>query len=235
MTDINKIKESNPKDAIGVTKTPFSTLSMPVLAEMGVGMLEGGVKYGRHNYRVIGVRASVYFDATLRHVFKWWEGEDIDPDSNISHLTKAMTSLHVLRDAEIHGKMFDDRPPRTPDGWMSLMDAVVKELRQKYPEPKEPYTQEGKKKITKSIEVKDVEEAFRRFVDQNSIPQLPALLRPAEYRLTPTCQTEEEIYKAEKRLDEIRHQLRQAEEDLRAKLERRQRGSKELPPQQRSA
>jgi hypothetical protein len=33
-------------------------VSAPVLAEVGLGMLEGGHKYGRHNYRAIGVRAT---------------------------------------------------------------------------------------------------------------------------------------------------------------------------------
>src|SRR5271170_6356732 len=51
-------KASNPKDALGIRKVPFSTISMPVLAELGVAMLEGALKYGRHNYRAIGVKGS---------------------------------------------------------------------------------------------------------------------------------------------------------------------------------
>lgn len=74
-------------------------------------MLEGTAKYGRHNYRAIGVRGSVYYDATMRHLFSWWEGEDIDPDSGLSHVTKAICSLVVLRDAMMQGKFTDDRPP----------------------------------------------------------------------------------------------------------------------------
>ena len=84
------------------------------MAEVGVGMLEGSIKYGRHNYRAIGVRAEVYYDAARRHIDAWWEGEDIDPDSGLSHITKAICSLVVLRDAMIQGKLFDDRPPPTP-------------------------------------------------------------------------------------------------------------------------
>ena len=78
-------------------------------------MLEGALKYGRHNYRGVGVRASVYYDATIRHLFSWWEGEDIDPDSQLSHVTKATCSLVVLRDAMIQDKCEDDRPPRSPE------------------------------------------------------------------------------------------------------------------------
>jgi hypothetical protein len=106
-------KATNPKDAIGVRKAPLSTVPMGVIVEMGVGMLEGSAKYGRHNYRVAGVRSSVYFDALMRHMIDWWEGEDIDPDSGLSHVTKALCTLAVLRDAQMQGMVNDDRPPRS--------------------------------------------------------------------------------------------------------------------------
>jgi len=136
------VKDSNPKDAIGSKKAPLSTLSMPVCFEVAAGMLEGGCKYGRHNYRVIGVRSSVYYDATMRHLAAWWEGQDIDPDSGIHHVTKAIASLFVLRDAMIHGKVYDDRPPRAPEAWLRDVQAKVDEVLKRYPEPKPPYTQE---------------------------------------------------------------------------------------------
>lgn len=107
------VKQSNPKDCVGSRKAMLSCVPMNVVAEMGLGMAEGMSKYGRHNFRAIGVRSSVYFDATMRHLIAWWEGEDIDPDSGLSHITKAMVSLAVLRDAQMQGKCEDDRPPRS--------------------------------------------------------------------------------------------------------------------------
>jgi len=132
------VKESNPKDAVGIEKTPFSTLPFPVIAELGVALLEGALKYGRHNYRAIGVRASVYVDATLRHVGSFWEGENVDPDSGLSHVTKAIASLVVLRDAMIRNKMVDDRPVGTM-GFFAKLNVKVKELLARYPEPKAPF------------------------------------------------------------------------------------------------
>jgi Domain of unknown function (DUF5664) len=108
-------KLSNPKDSVGCKKAPMSTVSALVLAEIGVGMLEGALNYGRHNYRVVGVLASIYYDATMRHLRSWWEGEDIDPKSQLHHVTKAITSLVVLRDAMIMDMYTDDRPPRHKD------------------------------------------------------------------------------------------------------------------------
>lgn len=118
------MKPSNPKDIVGTRKAPMSTVSAAVMAELGVAMLEGAAKYGRHNYRAVGVRASVYYDATLRHLFSWWEGEDIDPDSGMSHITKAITSLVVLRDAMIQGKVADDRAPSSKDFYAALNSAA---------------------------------------------------------------------------------------------------------------
>lgn len=127
----NSQKPSNPKDLVGVCKAPMSTVSAPVLAEVGVAMLEGALKYGRHNYRAVGVRASIYYDATMRHLMGWWEGQDIDPDSGMSHITKAITSLVVLRDAMIQGELEDDRPPTSPEFYKKL-NKQVEELKEKY-------------------------------------------------------------------------------------------------------
>lgn len=127
----NSQKPSNPKDLVGVCKAPMSTVSAPVLAEVGVAMLEGALKYGRHNYRAVGVRASIYYDATMRHLMGWWEGQDIDPDSGMSHITKAITSLVVLRDAMIQGELEDDRPPTSPEFYTKLNKQVA-ELMEKY-------------------------------------------------------------------------------------------------------
>lgn len=106
-------KDTNPKNSIGARKAPLSTVPAGVLLELGTAMLEGATKYGRHNYRVHGARASVYYDAACGHLMDWWEGEDIDPDSGLSHVTKAIASLAVLRDAMLQGKLTDDRPPRS--------------------------------------------------------------------------------------------------------------------------
>lgn len=113
-------KDTNPKDAVGVRKAPMSTVSAAVLAEIGVAMLEGAAKYGRHNYRAMGVRSSVYYDSTMRHLMSWWEGENFDPDSGMSHITKAITSLVVLRDAMIQGMLTDDRAPMSANFYERL-------------------------------------------------------------------------------------------------------------------
>ncbi len=128
-------KPSNPKDSVGIAKVPFSTVSAVVWAEVGLAMMEGARKYGRHNYREVGVLGSVYYDATLRHLTDWYEGQDIDPASGLSHITKAIASLTVLRDSMIRENWVDDRPPAVRDGWMEELNAKAKEIIEKYPNP----------------------------------------------------------------------------------------------------
>lgn len=134
-------KDTNPKDAIGIKKATLSVFPLQVLMEASLGMLEGACKYGRHNYRDAGIRGSVYFDAVCRHIFDWWEGTDIDPDSNIHHISKAISCLAVLRDAIMRGNFNDDRPPRTKEGWIQELNQRAAEILAKYPNPLPAHTQ----------------------------------------------------------------------------------------------
>lgn len=136
-------KDTNPKDAVAVAHLKFSSVPMRVLPGIALALSEGAWKYGRHNYRVAGVKASVYFDAVLDHLFAWQEGEDIDPDSGRNHIDKALAGLFVLRDCMLGGNWTDDRPPAVEPGWIAEGHEATKELfermREKYPEPKAPF------------------------------------------------------------------------------------------------
>ncbi len=138
---MNTKRTVNPKDLCGVQKAPLSYVSMPVMFEVGLGMCEGGYKYGAHNYRVSGVQGSIYYDATIRHLAAWWEGQDCDPDSKakLHHITKAIASLTVMRDSMLMGNFIDDRPLRLPSGtdalWLTHLNNEVKALNEQYPEP----------------------------------------------------------------------------------------------------
>lgn len=137
------LKPTNPKDAVGIRKPRFySGMSAHVRRLVSIGMMEGAMKYGRHNYRPAAVRASVYYDATNEHLDDWWEGEDIDPDSKLNHVIKAICSLTVLADAIITGNLIDDRPPRTVNvrDIIKQHQPLVDSLFERYPNPKEAYT-----------------------------------------------------------------------------------------------
>jgi hypothetical protein len=140
------VKDTNPKDAIGCTKPPIANVPLSVISEVGMALAEGQYKYGGYNWRVIGVRASVYWDATFRHMKAWWEGEDTDPDSQLNHVTKAISALTVLRDAMIQDNWTDDRPPRSKQTAQAVSDQykqMLERLKSLQPEPVNGYTQKG--------------------------------------------------------------------------------------------
>lgn len=134
-------KNSNPKDACGIAKVPVSTVPARVTAEVGLALLEGALKYGRHNFRIAGVRASVYYDAVFRHLGAWWEGQDIDPESGLSHVTKAIAGLMVLRDSMLAKNWTDDRPPKADEDWVAELNAKAAALLKKYPNPRDAFTE----------------------------------------------------------------------------------------------
>ena len=121
----------NPKQEFGNNKVAKSVIPAPVIMELGLAMMEGAIKYGSHNYRDTPILASTYYDAVNRHMDAWWEGENVDPSSGISHVTKAIASLVVLRDAMLFGTFKDNRPKAYPPGWMEAFNSKVVELKQK--------------------------------------------------------------------------------------------------------
>lgn len=109
-------KQTNPKDAIGAGKLPLHLIPGSALGWLSLSFLEGALKYGKYNWRVAGVRASIYADAAERHLRKWLDGEDSDPETGVPHLASIMACCAIIMDAACVGKLVDDRPPRMMTG-----------------------------------------------------------------------------------------------------------------------
>lgn len=117
-------KPSNPKDIIGTDKLDLGVVPDSAIVGMAHALTEGAVKYGRYNWRVAGVRASIYHAATRRHLAKYWNGQDEDPATTVLHIDNAMASLAIMRDAMVYGMLTDDRPPCPSQNAMAeLVDA----------------------------------------------------------------------------------------------------------------
>lgn len=107
-------KPTNPKDAIGTTKLPMHLIPGTAKAAMAMAFLEGALKYGKYNWRVAGVRSSVYLDAMERHLEKYKNGEDSDQTTGVPHLGSIMACCAIILDAALCDKLMDDRPPMAP-------------------------------------------------------------------------------------------------------------------------
>lgn len=105
------LKASNPKDAIGDTKVPLALCSPIAEAHWSAAQFAGMTKYGSWNWRIAGVRASVYISAMKRHIAAFVSGETHDPIDGTHHLGNVMACAAILLDAAAAGKLTDDRPP----------------------------------------------------------------------------------------------------------------------------
>jgi hypothetical protein len=126
-------KESNPKDVIGTTKVPLSLVPGIVQAYASIAWLEGKTKYGGVNWREAGVKETVYADALLRHFYKYHDGgEWADQKTNVPHLASIIACAGIILDAQLAGKLIDDRPMSQAGLSQAIDDlsSLVEHLRQ---------------------------------------------------------------------------------------------------------
>lgn len=116
-------KPTNPKDVLGTDKLPLHLWPTTATALGCMALLDGALKYGRSNFRAIGVRSSVYVDACGRHLGLWFEGEDNDKDSGLPHLAHALACIAVLVDAQAAGQLNDDRAYK--GGYAALVEELT--------------------------------------------------------------------------------------------------------------
>lgn len=68
----------------------------------------GAEKYTPHNWRK-GMKWSRLISAIMRHLLAWKEGEDVDPETGISHLGHIGCDVLFLLEYEARGLGEDDR------------------------------------------------------------------------------------------------------------------------------
>lgn len=119
-------KPSNPKDIVGSKKLDLGLVPDSAMVALSQAFLEGALKYGRYNWRIAGVSASTYHAALKRHIAKWWNGQDEDPETRVQHLANAMACIAIIFDAEQYGMLTDDRPPcPDPDAMARSIDKAA--------------------------------------------------------------------------------------------------------------
>lgn len=120
---VSTCKSSNPKDIIGSNKLPLHLWPTTATATGCLGFLNGLLKYGRSNFRVVGVKASIYIDAAKRHLDAWFEGEECDPEDGVPHLSAALACIAIIVDAGAAGKLVDDR--NVEGGYRKLVEELT--------------------------------------------------------------------------------------------------------------
>lgn len=113
---MSDVKPTNPKDGAAVHKLPLDLVPASLKVFATLAFAEGAAKYGAYNWRVSGVRASIYKAALERHLESWWNGEDADPQTGVPHLASMLACAGILLDADLAQKLNDDRPPHVAMG-----------------------------------------------------------------------------------------------------------------------
>jgi len=130
---LSKPKDVNVKKPVDTNLKTFAAMNKPRLSDvppvallaLGAAMSDGKDKYGRFNWRETGSTSSVFYDAMMRHLLDWFNGEDYAHDSKVHHLAHVMASCAIILDSELHGSLNDDRAlhgtvVRNPCAWKNV-------------------------------------------------------------------------------------------------------------------
>lgn len=90
-------------------KDPWHLLPTDAVRQVVRVLAFGANKYAERNWER-GIAHSRTYAATLRHMTSWWEGEDNDPETGISHLAHAACEVLFALAFTVRGSDVDDRP-----------------------------------------------------------------------------------------------------------------------------
>lgn len=85
-------------------KPRWSLLPQGTVMEIIKVLEYGAQKYGEHNWMLVPDASVRYYDAAMRHLEAWSNGEDADPESGLPHLAHAACSLLFLQWFEMADK-----------------------------------------------------------------------------------------------------------------------------------
>jgi len=89
-------------------KLRYDLLPTYAIEEIVRVFTNGANKYSPHNWQK-GMEWSRLFSAMMRHCFKFWSGEDLDEETNLSHMAHAAWNALALLEYTKYFPEFDDR------------------------------------------------------------------------------------------------------------------------------
>jgi len=92
-------------------KIQLELIPTSLIMAVGTVFTFGAKKYGVRNWEK-GFAWSRAFGALMRHLWAWWQGENLDPETGKSHLWHAVSELAFLIEFETTQPTYDDRPKK---------------------------------------------------------------------------------------------------------------------------
>ena len=114
MKDLHDTETRITNEATGGQKgkklCQIGALDPVALIEVGRVAGMGANKYAAHNF-LKGYDWSLSFNAMMRHAMLFWAGEDVDPESGLSHMAHVAWQAMALVSFVERAVGNDDRPP----------------------------------------------------------------------------------------------------------------------------
>lgn len=98
-------------------KPEFEMLPLGLFSGVNKILQYGADKYGIENWKKDGFKLSRAYNALLRHMISFWEGEDFDKESGLSHLDHAMCNLIFMKYHLLNKPESDNRPCKLKENY----------------------------------------------------------------------------------------------------------------------
>lgn len=161
-------------------KPGVDQIPVDALLEWGRVYTYGEAKYGRDNWRK-GLPWHEFYGSILRHLFKWWDGEDIDPESHLPHMAHALWNVGALMHFQANGIGTDDRPvgPQMAyiRGDLTEMRQIAEDFMRTFVEPQEDVQDVQAEDTEQAISIAPEELAPACHCDMAQEPHEPHLAR----------------------------------------------------------
>jgi hypothetical protein len=79
-----------------IEKTQWRLLPWREIEEVARVLMYGNTKYKENDWQNVKNKREFYFDAAMRHITAWWNGERLDPESGLHHLAHAMCCMLII-------------------------------------------------------------------------------------------------------------------------------------------
>lgn len=113
----------------GTKDARYDLIPVPALDYLARLYGIGARKYAEHNWR-LGYDWSKSYAAAQRHMNAFWQGEDIDPETQVPHVINAAFHMFALATYLTEHPEFDDRFETRPDVQPTLQEVMGKALDQ---------------------------------------------------------------------------------------------------------
>ena len=96
-------------------KPRMNLLPPKAIIEVSKVLTFGAEKYDAENWRKLDDLQNRYTAGALRHIFAHMDGEQLDPETNLSHLAHALCWLLFKLEIELENAKIEEEKPREAD------------------------------------------------------------------------------------------------------------------------